>query len=228
MTPPDRPIRVLIADDQRPTRMGLRLMIRQAPDLEVVGEAENGRAVLTTLDDCERRGEPLPDVVLMDVRMPVLDGIDATAAVVRGHPAVKVLILTTYDQDDYAFGALAAGASGFLLKDARTPQLHAALRAVAHGDAVLTPRITRQLLDRSPLRRPRSEAQRGARELIAALTPREREVAALVAEGCTNAEIAERLVLQPDSVKKTVTRMLHRLGLRDRVQVVIAWHDAMG
>ena len=213
---------VMIVDDQRATRLGLALMIGKADDLRVIAQAENGQ---DALDQIERRRTPRPDVVLMDVRMPVLNGIDATAAITRKHPGVKVLVLTTYDQDDYAFGALGAGASGFLLKDTRTTDLHQALRAVAAGDAILTPRITRQLLERH-MPRTTTPRQRAAQERLGLLTPREREVAGLVAQGMTNAEIGERLFIQPESVKKTVTRILAKLQLRDRVQLVIILRDA--
>lgn len=216
---------VMIVDDQRATRMGLALMIGKADDLRVVAQAENGRDALDQLASLERQHMPRPDVVLMDVRMPVLNGIDATAAITRKHPGVKVLVLTTYDQDDYAFGALGAGASGFLLKDTRTTDLHQALRAVAAGDAILTPRITRQLLERH-MPRTTTPRQRAAQERLGLLTPREREVAGLVAQGMTNAEIGERLFIQPESVKKTVTRILAKLQLRDRVQLVIILRDA--
>ena len=216
---------VMIVDDQRATRLGLTLMIGKADDLRVIAQAENGRDALDQLAEIERRRTPRPDVVLMDVRMPVLNGIDATAAITRKHPGVKVLVLTTYDQDDYAFGALGAGASGFLLKDTRTTDLHQALRAVAAGDAILTPRITRQLLERH-MPRTTTPRQRAAQERLGLLTPREREVAGLVAQGMTNAEIGERLFIQPESVKKTVTRILAKLQLRDRVQLVIILRDA--
>ena len=216
---------VMIVDDQRATRLGLALMIGKADDLRVIAQAENGRDALDQLAEIERRRMPRPDVVLMDVRMPVLNGIDATAAITRKHPGVKVLVLTTYDQDDYAFGALGAGASGFLLKDTRTTDLHQALRAVAAGDAILTPRITRQLLERH-MPRTTTPRQRAAQERLGLLTPREREVAGLVAQGMTNAEIGERLFIQPESVKKTVTRILTKLQLRDRVQLVIILRDA--
>ena len=214
---------VMIVDDQRATRLGLALMIGKADDLRVIAQAENGRDALDQLAEIERRRTPRPDVVLMDVRM--LNGIDATAAITRRHPGVKVLVLTTYDQDDYAFGALGAGASGFLLKDTRTTDLHQALRAVAAGDAILTPRITRQLLERH-MPRTTTPRQRAAQERLGLLTPREREVAGLVAQGMTNAEIGERLFIQPESVKKTVTRILTKLQLRDRVQLVIILRDA--
>ena len=216
---------VMIVDDQRATRLGLALMIGKADDLRVIAQAENGQDALDQLAEIERRRTPRPNVVLMDVRMPVLNGIDATAAITRKHPGVKVLVLTTYDQDDYAFGALGAGASGFLLKDTRTTDLHQALRAVAAGDAILTPRITRQLLERH-MPRTTTPRQRAARERLGLLTPREREVAGLVAQGMTNAEIGERLFIQPESVKKTVTRILAKLQLRDRVQLVIILRDA--
>ncbi|WP_412053387.1 response regulator transcription factor [Arachnia propionica] len=216
---------VMIVDDQRATRLGLALMIGKADDLRVIAQAENGQDALDQLAEIERRRTPRPDVVLMDVRMPVLNGIDATAAITRKHPGVKVLVLTTYDQDDYAFGALGAGASGFLLKDTRTTDLHQALRAVAVGDAILTPRITRQLLERH-MPRTTTPRQRAAQERLGLLTPREREVAGLVAQGMTNAEIGERLFIQPESVKKTVTRILAKLQLRDRVQLVIILRDA--
>ena len=216
---------VMIVDDQRATRLGLALMIGKADDLRVIAQAENGQDALDQLAEIERRRTPRPDVVLMDVRMPVLNGIDATAAITRKHPGVKVLVLTTYDQDDYAFGALGAGASGFLLKDTRTTDLHQALRAVAAGDAILTPRITRQLLERH-MPRTTTPRQRAAQERLGQLTPREREVAGLVAQGMTNAEIGERLFIQPESVKKTVTRILAKLQLRDRVQLVIILRDA--
>ena len=216
---------VMIVDDQRATRLGLALMIGKADDLRVIAQAENRQDALDQLAEIERRRTPRPDVVLMDVRMPVLNGIDATAAITRKHPDVKVLVLTTYDQDDYAFGALGAGASGFLLKDTRTTDLHQALRAVAAGDAILTPRITRQLLERH-MPRTTTPRQRAAQERLGQLTPREREVAGLVAQGMTNAEIGERLFIQPESVKKTVTRILAKLQLRDRVQLVIILRDA--
>ena len=216
---------VMIVDDQRATRLGLALMIGKADDLRVIAQAENGQDALDQLAEIERRRTPRPDVVLMDVRMPVLNGIDATAAITRKHPGVKVLVLTTYDQDDYAFGALGAGASGFLLKDTRTTDLHQALRAGAAGDAILTPRITRQLLERH-MPRTTTPRQRAAQERLGLLTPREREVAGLVAQGLTNAEIGERLFIQPESVKKTVTRILAKLQLRDRVQLVIILRDA--
>ena len=221
-----RPITVMIVDDQRATRMGLSLIINRADDLQVTVEAVHGQDALDQLAALLEERRPLPDVVLMDVRMPVLNGIDATARISQLYPSIRVLVLTTYDQDEFAFGALSAGASGFLLKDTRTAELHQALRAVSSGDAILTPRITRELLNRHMLSPVASPRQRAARQRLDDLSPREREVADLVAQGLTNAEIAQRLVLAPDSVKKNVTRILTKLDLRDRVQLVILMHDA--
>ena len=226
-TGPEHPaITVMIVDDQRAARMGLALMVNRADGLEVIAQAVNGQDALTQLAGLRSERRPLPDVVLMDVRMPVLNGIDATARITQLYPAIRTLVMTTYDQDDYAFGALSAGASGFLLKDTRTAQLHQALRAVASGDAILTPRITRELLNRHMLRPIVTPQQRAARQQLGMLSPREREVAELVAQGLTNAEIAQRLTIAADSVKKNVTRILGKLNLRDRVQLVILLRDA--
>ena len=222
-----KPITVMIVDDQRATRMGLSLIINRADDLQVTAEAVHGQDALDQLAALLEERRPLPDVVLMDVRMPVLNGIDATARICQLYPSIRVLVLTTYDQDEFAFGALSAGASGFLLKDTRTADLHQALRAVSSGDAILTPRITRELLNRHMLSPVASPRQRAARQRLDDLSPREREVADLVAQGLTNAEIAQRLVLAPDSVKKIVTRILTKLDLRDRVQLVILMRDAL-
>ena len=219
-------VTVMVVDDQKAARMGLTLMINRAGDLRVVAQAVNGQDAVDQLEARARARQALPDVVLMDVRMPVLNGVDATAVITRRHPVVRTLVLTTYDQDEFAFGALSAGASGFLLKDTRTAELHQALRAVSSGDAILTPRITRELLNRHMLSPVASPRQRAARQRLDDLSPREREVADLVAQGLTNAEIAQRLVLAPDSVKKNVTRILTKLDLRDRVQLVILVRDA--
>ena len=223
---PLRPITVMIVDDQKATRMGLSLIINRADDLEVVAQAVHGQDALDQLAGLVQERRPLPDVVLMDVRMPVLNGIDATARITQLYPSIRTLVLTTYDEDEFAFGALSAGASGFLLKDTRTLDLHQALRAVRSGDAILTPRITRELLNRHMLRPIASPQQRSALSRLERLSPREREVAELVARGLTNAEIAQRLVLATDSVKKNVTRILTKLDLRDRVQLVILMRDA--
>lgn len=220
-----RVITVMVVDDQRAARMGLSLIINRADDLRVVAQATDGQDALDQLTHLETDRCSLPDVVLMDIRMPVLNGMEAIARISQLHPSVKTLALTTYDQDDYAFGALSAGASGFLLKDTRTAQLHQAIRAVASGDAILTPRITRELLRRHAFRPVASPQQRAARERLERLSPREREVAELVAQGLTNSEIAQRLVIATDSVKKNVTRILAKLDLRDRVQLVILMRD---
>ena len=209
----------MIVEDQRYARLGLALMIRKAPDLRVVAEAGDGQEALEVLGRLNR-STGLPAVVLMDVRMPGMDGISATRAMARRFPTVKVLVLTTYDEDDYAFGALEVGASGFLLKDVRAAQLAQAVRAVAQGDAVLTPRVTKELISRGVPR-----ALPGVqRERFGALTPRELDVARLIAEGMSNEEIAERLVLQPASVRRNVSRILAKLHLRDRVQIAVAWY----
>ena len=177
---------VMIVDDQRYARLGLALMIRKAPDLHVVAEAGDGQEALEVLEGLNR-STGLPDVVLMDVRMPGMDGISATRAMARRFPTVKVLVLTTYDEDDYAFGALEVGASGFLLKDVRAAQLAQAVRAVAQGDAVLTPRVTKELIARGVPRALSGAQREGLRERFGVLTPRELDVARLIAEGMSNA-----------------------------------------
>ena len=214
-------VRVLLADDQALLRAGFRMVLSAQPGIEVVGEAGDGEeavALTAALD---------PDVVLMDVRMPNTDGIEATRRLAATGARARVLILTTFDLDDYAFAGLRAGASGFLLKDVPPEQLTAAIRAVAAGDAVVAPRVTRALLDRFAHQLP-SEPDAGDRPAdahadprLAALTPREREVLLELAAGRTNAEIAERLVLSEATVKTHVARVLGKLDLRDRVQAVI-------
>lgn len=218
-------IRVMIVDDQRPARMGLALMVAKDRDLEVVGQAGNGQEAIDLLESSIERGQPLPDVILMDVRMPVMDGLDATARIKRDHPEIRILILTTYDEDDYAFGALNAGASGFLLKDVRTADLCRAIRSVHAGDAILTPRITAELI-RKALPGKEDDTDGEARHRFDILARRESEVAALVSQGLTNAEIADRLQLQPDSVKKTVSRILAKLGVRERVGIAVLWYQS--
>ena len=219
-------IRVMLVDDQAPARLGLSLMLKSDDTLLVALEAENGQQALDKLEACPEHGIKLPDVVLMDIRMPVMDGIDATAAIVQRYPDIRVLVLTTYDEDDYAFGALEAGASGFLLKDVRTAELVRAVHAVAQGDAVLTPRITREVLHRNIAQIEHGSEQERLRRMFRSLTQREREICSLVAEGLSNAEIAERLVVQPASVKRAITRILAKLELRDRVQIAVAWYKA--
>ena len=208
------PVRVLLADDQELLRMGFRMILSAQPDLEVVGEAVDGA------DAVRQTGRLQPDVVLMDVRMPGMDGIEATAQITAAHPA-RVLVLTTFDLDEYAFAALRAGASGFLLKDVPPDALAGAIRSVAAGDAVITPRITRQLLDRFSGRLPPMGAAPPDVDALATLTEREREVFAEVARGHTNGEIAARLHLSEATVKTHLTRVLAKLALRDRVQIVI-------
>lgn len=219
-------IRVMLVDDQQPVRLGLGLMLRRADDMQVMLEAENGQQAIARLERTESLGSSLPDVILMDVRMPIMDGIDACARITARWPGVHVLILTTYDQDDYALGGLSAGASGFLLKDVRTSDLVAAVRSVAAGDAVLTPRITREVVGRSVDGMSRDEESLRFAAAFRALTPREREVCRLVADGLSNAEVAEQLTVEPASVKRSVTRILAKLGLRDRVQIAVRWYKA--
>jgi DNA-binding NarL/FixJ family response regulator len=209
-------IRVLLVDDQALLRTGFRMILSAQPDLEVVGEAVDGADAV--------RQVPLlrPDVVLMDVRMPVMDGVAATAAIAADGGSARVLVLTTFDVDEYAFAALRAGASGFLLKDVPPAELAAAIRAVAAGDAVVSPRITRQLLDRVSLHTPGVGDEDGDRTaVLSVLTEREREVFGEIARGLSNAEIAARLHLSEATVKTHITRVLAKLQLRDRVHVVI-------
>jgi DNA-binding NarL/FixJ family response regulator len=203
------PLRVVIADDQPMMRAGFKAVLEATGDIEVVGEASNGAEAV------EVANEQAPDVVLMDIRMPVMDGIEAT----RHLPRQKVLILTTFGVDDYIIAALRAGASGFLLKDAPTAKVVEAVRAVAAGDAVLSPAVTRQLLDQVGRRLPAAVSQEP--EGLAQLTEREREVLRMLAAGLTNAEIAGVLVVSEATVKSHVSNLLGKLGLRDRVQAVI-------
>jgi DNA-binding NarL/FixJ family response regulator len=203
------PLRVVIADDQPMMRAGFKAVLEATGDIEVVGEASNGAEAV------EVATEQAPDVVLMDIRMPVMDGIEAT----RRLPRQKVLILTTFGVDDYIIAALRAGASGFLLKDAPTAKVVEAVRAVAAGDAVLSPAVTRQLLDQVGRRLPAAVSQEP--EGLAQLTEREREVLRMLAAGLTNAEIAAALVVSETTVKSHVSNLLGKLGLRDRVQAVI-------
>jgi DNA-binding NarL/FixJ family response regulator len=206
-------IRVLLVDDQSLIRMGLRMLLEAEPDLEVVGEAGDGS------DGVAAAMRLRPDVVLMDVRMPTLDGIEATARLARDLPSARVIVLTTFDLDEYAYGALRAGASGFLLKDARPAELAAAIRTVAAGEAVLSGRVTRQLVERFGRRLPRTD------DALAVLTEREAEVFRAMAVGLTNGEIATRLFLSESTVKTHVGRVLAKLELRDRVHAVIRAYE---
>ena len=209
-------VRVLLADDQPLLRQGFAMIIGAEADMTVVGEAAGGAEAV----ELARRLSP--DVVLMDVRMPGLDGIAATQQITGAQPEVKVIILTTFDIDEYAFDGLRAGASGFLLKNARPDELLRGIRAVASGDAVLAPSTTRRVLDTyaSTFQAPAATG-RNPDCVLDALTPREREIFAELAAGLTNQEIAERLTLSETTVKTHVTRVLGKLELRDRVQVVI-------
>jgi len=209
-------VRVLIADDQALVRSGFRLVVETRPDLEVVGEAEDGEeAVRLTL-------ELEPDVVLMDVRMPGLDGIEATRRIVAAGAPARILVLTTFDLDEYVYAAVRAGASGFLLKDVRPGDLVDAIRLVAGGNALLGPTVTRRLLERFA----DADESGAAADAVAGLTGREREILRLLASGLSNAEIAERLVLGETTVKTHVSSILRKLGVRDRVQAVIVAYDA--
>ena len=207
-------IRVLIVDDQELVRTGFRLFLETQPGLAVVGEAGDGREAI------ERVRELRPDVVLMDIRMPTMDGVEATAKLTSGaiEPAPRVLVLTTFDLDEYVFGALRAGAAGFLLKDAPRERLIEAIRVVHSGEALLSPSITRRLIEDFAAR---SDPIEPAAAVLAELTPREREVLVLVAHGLSNAEIAARLVVTEATVKSHVGAVLLKLGLRDRVQAVV-------
>jgi DNA-binding NarL/FixJ family response regulator len=203
--------RILIADDQALVRGGLRMILDAQPDLEVVGEAADGREAL------RRARELAPDLVLMDIRMPELDGLEATRIMLGREPSPKVVVLTTFDLDDYVYEAIRAGASGFLLKSAPPQQLAAGIRTVMAGDALLAPEITRRLLDRFVARPPRSTETPAE---FADLSPRELEVVRLIADGRSNAEIAGDLFLSEATVKTHVTHILTKLRLRDRVQAV--------
>jgi DNA-binding NarL/FixJ family response regulator len=209
--------RVLLADDQELMRMGFRMVMDTQPDLEIVGEASNGREAVDATRELE------PDVVLMDVRMPELDGVQATRLIVASASNARIIILTTFDLDEYVYSALRAGASGFLLKDALPGDLLSAIRAVATGDAVVAPTVTRRLLSRYAERLPVAGVRAGGDEdeRIELLTAREREVLLHVARSLSNAEIAEQLVLSEATVKSHVGRILAKLDLRDRVQIVV-------
>ncbi|CAN5159192.1 response regulator transcription factor [soil metagenome] len=214
-------IRLLLVDDQALVRAGFRMILDAEPDLEVVGEAHDGEAALEAVARTD------PDVVLMDVRMPRLDGVEATRRLARINGASpRVLILTTFDLDEYVYAALRAGASGFLLKDAPPEELVHAIRVVHRGDALLAPSVTRRLVQEL-MRRPQQPVHVTAAGLDR-LTEREREVLGLVAGGLSNAEIADELVLGETTVKTHVGRVLSKLGLRDRVQaVVLAYESGM-
>lgn len=209
-------IRVLLVDDQALVRAGFRMILQTEPEIDVVGEAADGDAAVRAA------GELSPDVVLMDVRMPVLDGIEATRRIVTDEASPRVLVLTTFDIDEYVYEALRAGASGFLLKDAPEDQLVAAIRVIATGGSLFAPSVTRRLIEeilesRQSVVPPRT---------LAELTPRELEVLRLVARGLSNAEIARTLVVSEHTVKTHVAHVLAKLDLRDRTQAVIAAYES--
>jgi DNA-binding NarL/FixJ family response regulator len=207
-------IRVLVADDQALVRAGIRLLVETQPDLEVVGEAEDG---LTAIGEVTRTR---PDVVLMDVRMPRLDGIEAARRIAAlGSGAAKVVMLTTFDVDEYVFDALSAGATGFLLKHARPEELLFGIRAAADGHALVAPALTRRLIERFASLRPRASPE------LARLTEREREVLVLMVRGLSNTEIAGRLFVGESTVKTHVARIFTKLGLRDRAHAVIYGYE---
>jgi DNA-binding NarL/FixJ family response regulator len=210
------PLRVLLVDDDELMRAGLRAVLSSDPSLEVVGEAVDGR------DAVARVARLRPHVVLMDVRMPRLDGISATREILGSAPDARVLMVTTFEDDEYIFGSLSAGASGFLLKRTRAEELIAAIHTVAAGEALLSPSVTRRVIDRVA-----SRAEVGAPDesRIEELTPRERDVLELVARGLSNREIARELVVEESTVKTHVKRILMKLGLRDRVHAVILAYE---
>ena len=212
---------ILLVDDQELLRMGFRLVLDSQPDLEVVAEAGDGRDAVALVAEHE------PDIVLMDVRMPEVDGVAATREIIASGSASRIIILTTFDLDEYAYAALRAGASGFLLKDAQPTDMLSAIRSVASGDAVVAPSTTRRLLDTIAHRLPDPQKRAGpaADPLLDALTPREREVVVAVAGGLSNAEIAEELVLAEATVKTHIGRVLAKLQLRDRVHAVVLAYE---
>jgi DNA-binding NarL/FixJ family response regulator len=210
-------IRVLIADDEDLMRAGLAELLLADPGIEIVGRASTGRQAV------EQARRLMPDVVLMDVRMPDLDGIAATRELARVAPDVSVLILTTFEQDDYVFGALRAGASGFLLKRTRPEELIAAVHTIAAGDSLLSPSVTRRVIDRMAQQPTPDLADQAG---LADLTPREREVLDLVARGMSNREIAAALVVEESTIRSHVKRILMKLDLRDRVQAVIFAYES--
>jgi DNA-binding NarL/FixJ family response regulator len=211
------PVRVLLVDDDDLMRAGLRSVLSSDQTIDVVGEAGDGRAAV------QRVGELRPDIVLMDVRMPNLDGIAATREVLAAQPEAKVVILTTFEEDDYIFGALSAGASGFLLKRTSPEGLIAALHTVAAGDSLLSPSVTRRVVERMAKQ---PALTTSSTERLDELTPRERDVLKLLARGLSNSEIATEFVIEESTVKTHVKRILMKLRLRDRVQAVIFAYES--
>ena len=219
--PGDDPISVILVDDQPLLRMGFRMVLEEEAGIVVVGEASDGAAGLGLV------ARHHPDVVVMDVRMPGMDGIEATRAIIATEPRSRVLILTTFDLDEYAFGALRLGASGFILKDVLPSEFVRAIRSVAEGDAVVAPSVTRRLLDAFARQIPDPQRANGpSRPELDQLTAREREILIELAGGYSNAEIADRLFVAEATVKTHLGRVLAKLGLRDRVQAVVYAYEA--
>ena len=220
-----RTLRIALVDDQDLVRSGFRMILDAQKDMCVVGQASDGVGVLPMVKATQ------PDIVLMDIRMPTLDGISATHTVLGSHPDLKVLILTTFDLDDYLVAAMRAGASGFLLKDSTAPELLAGIRAVARGDSVVAPSATRRLLKRwfAPTG-PAGPSEPGAgtvhTESIDALSDREKEIVTLVGRAMSNAEIAQHLVLAESTIKSHLNRILHKLELRDRAQLIVLAYES--
>ena len=214
------PIRILLVDDQALLRVGFRMVLEAEDDFSVVAEAVDGAQAIALAASMR------PQVILMDVRMPGIDGIEATRQIMAAQPETRIIILTTFDLDEYAFGGLRAGASGFLLKNAEPGELIAAIRTVVSGEASVSPRVTRRLLDLFGTRLPQADIHDESTDAaIAALTEREAEVFLAIAEGLSNTELAERFILSESTVKTHVGRILHKLGLRDRVQAVILAYE---
>lgn len=216
-------IRVLLVDDQRLARLGFQLMLDDVTDITVIASAENGQTAIDTLNQLDADHRPLPDVILMDVRMPGMDGIEATRHIARHWPAIRILILTTYDEDDYAFGGLDAGASGFLLKDISKSQLMESIKAVFENGKILTPRITKKLVEYQQSKFIFQDQQNIFIESFKSLTTRERDICALIAQGLSNDDIAKKLFLETKSVKRYVSRILSKLHLSNRTQIAINW-----
>jgi DNA-binding NarL/FixJ family response regulator len=212
-------VRIVVADDQEVVRAGFGALLATQADFAVVGSASNGAEAVRI---CQAQR---PDVVLMDVRMPIMDGIEATRRIVAAtEEGPRILMLTTFDLDEYVYDALAAGASGFLLKDVTAEHLFDAVRVIAAGDALLAPSVTRRLIDEFARQRPSAAARNAA--AFDALTPRETEVLRLVAQGLSNTEIAARLVVSEETIKTHVSRLLAKLGLRDRTQAVVLAYES--